>query len=231
MRIDISCRPAFSIATINLALDETFYLDAGTLAMLSEGVDVHASTPGGVTRAFLRKEVSHESLLMVACTAKLDGAWITAAPKYPGDIIEIPIRPDTPMYVEGGTMLGFSQNVTADSKYAGLASIGLHEGAAALRLSGQGTLLGCAFGGVQAFTLGEQECIFVDTGYLLAWSESCNFRVGPLQGIVSSRLTGESLAARIGGPGVVYTQSRAQQNLKEWLFPGMGPNISGKNPD
>jgi uncharacterized protein (AIM24 family) len=97
-------------------------------------------------------------------------------------------------------------------------------------VSGEGVLLSCAYGGTQSFTLGEGESIYVDTGFLLAWSESCHFKVGPLQGIVSSKLTGEGLVAQITGPGVVHTQSRAQQGLREWLFPGLGPNLGGQNP-
>jgi uncharacterized protein (AIM24 family) len=152
------------------------------------------------------------------------------APRYPGDVLEIPVIANEPMYVEAGSLLGFSQEVSADARYAGLANIALHQGAAALRITGNGVLLVCAYGGTQSFHLGEGEAIFVDTGFLLAWSEGCKFRVGPLQGVVSSKLTGEGLVAQITGPGVVHTQSRAQQGLRDWLFPGMGPNLSGQNP-
>jgi uncharacterized protein (TIGR00266 family) len=230
MQIDIECRPAFSIATILLELEETFYVDSGSLSMLSAGIDIHASAPGGATRAFLRREIAHESLLMTACTAKLDGAWITAAPRYPGDILELTVRPDEPMYAEAGCMLGFSKGVSADARYAGLGNIALHQGAAALRVTGSGMMLVCAYGGTQSFNLADGESIFVDTGFLLAWSQSCKFKVGPLQGIISSKLTGEGLVAQITGPGVVHTQSRAQQGLREWLFPGLGPNLNGQNP-
>ena len=82
--------------------------------------------------------------------------------------------------------------------------------------------------GIERFELGDGDDVIIDTGYLLAWSKSCKFQVGALGGLKTALLTHEGLVARITGPGVVYVQSRAQRNLREWLIPAMGPNVNGK---
>ena len=227
MHVDLRGQPAYTIALITLDEGEAVFTEAGSISVLSQGIDVHAKTFGGAVKALIRKQFAHESFFMAECRAKLHEAWVMVAPKYPGDIATIDVGQSGPLMIEAGSLLAIAETVDLDTRYAGLSNIVLHEGAAALRCEGHGALLVCSYGSMNRFEVPAGDRIIVDTGYLLAWSDGMGFRVGPLQGMLSSQLTGEGLVAEITGPGVVYTQSRAAQGLRDWILPQMGPNKRG----
>ena len=224
MDISVECSPAYSMAYVSLLAGESFVVEHGAMAMMSEGVAVKGSLHGGVGRAIMRKTFGEESFFMGTYTAEVHGAWIAVAPPFPGDVTILEIDHHHPMICETGAVVGHADTVHVDVKYAGARAIVLREGAATLRLHGEGKALLSSYGGIQRFELGEEQSLVVDTGHLVAWSEGMQLRIGMLGGAVASQLTGEGLVARLTGPGVLYVQTRAEQEFKSWLFPDRAQN-------
>lgn len=211
---------------MTLDLDESVFVDGGSLAMFSYGIEPKAHLYGGAVKSLVRRKLANESMFMIRCLAHVHGAWVRAAPQFPGDVKIVPMHGDNPLMVESGSLLAFSEDVSLKTRYAGLSNIVLHEGAAAILCEGTGTLLVCAYGGIDTIELADDMKIFVDTGYLVAWGRDMGFRVGPMHSLVQADLTHEGMIAELTGPGVVYTQSRAQHGLKTWMLPALGPNAS-----
>lgn len=219
MQVQLECSPSYTLAYCYLALGETVYVESGAMVMMSEGLEVAGGVgPGGISSAAVRKIFGGQNFMMGRYSATHQGAWVAAAPPYPGDIASIDLQQET-FHVQQGSLLAVSENIDFDVKYAGVRSIVLREGATMLRLSGTGQILVSSFGGLQRFDLGGEDRLTVDTGHLVGLSDTVGLRVEPLSGVKTSVLTGEGLVARLSGPGTVFVQTRAEQELRSWLAP------------
>jgi uncharacterized protein (TIGR00266 family) len=222
MKVDITSRPAYSIAYVKLENGESVFAEAGAMVAISGGVEAGAVMSGGVMRSALRRIVAQESLLMTRFTARVFGAWVALAPRFPGDVATLELTPEHEMIVQSGSMLAHAETLEVSAAIGNLQSFALKEGATVLRARGSGTLVIAAYGGLERFDLRDGETLVVDSGHLTAWSASLGFRVGPLKGVLSSTLTGEGIVGEFTGPGVVYVQTRAEQQLRSWLLPDRG---------
>lgn len=214
------------MAYIYLAADESVLVEPDGMATMSAGVRVDPGVgPGGIVKAAMRKSLGSESFFMGRYTAEVDGAWVGVAPKYPGDMSAEDLV-DESILIEAGALVAVGGDLAIDVKWAGLKSIALREGATMLRVSGSGMLLVGSYGGIQRFTLAEGESLVVDTGHLVGFTDSMGFKVGPLSSATTSVLVGEGLVGVLTGPGTVLVQTRAEQSLKDWLFPEKSQNKS-----
>lgn len=224
MRFTRTCEPSYTLAYVQLEYGESILAVTGAVALMSAGIEAKVVAPGGLTRSYIRRRFGDESFFMGKYTARTHDAWVALAPNFPGDVRDIRITEDNPLLIEAGKLLAHSEGVEVDVKYAGLRNIALHEGATILRAHGEGHLLLSAYGGVEHFELGDGDPVVVDTGHLVAWSQNCGFAVGPLGGIIGSQLNGEGLVGEITGPGDLWVQSRAEQDIRDWILPGREPN-------
>lgn len=222
MEVNVTSRPAYSLAYVKLADGESVFCEQGSMAAISGGIEVSATMHGGIVRSTLRRLTTQENFILVQYTARTSGAWVALAPKFPGDITPISINPGDDLVMQSGSFLASSDNVDVAPALGSIQTLALHEGATVMHVTGQGTVIIAAYGGVERFDLGIGQQLVVDSGHLVAWSASLGFRVGPLKGIVSATLTGEGLVGEFTGPGVVYLQTRAEQHLRSWLFPKHG---------
>jgi uncharacterized protein (TIGR00266 family) len=228
MDISISCQPAYSLAVVRLEHGESVSAESGAMAMMSGGIKVQGRIQGGLIRGAIRKAFGDESFFMARYTAETHGAWVALAPRYPGDIAVIDIVPGEDILIEAGASLGFSDGVTLDTQFSGIRTIALREGATVLRASGQGPMLICSYGGIQAVPVRAGEQLIVDTGHLVAWTASMDRRFGPLGDVVTSVTTGEGLVGQLTGPGTVWIQTRAEVGMREWIFPEKWQNKGGR---
>ena len=193
------------------------------MAAMSAGVTVGSSFgPGGMGKALLRREVGGESLFMTKYTSDVHGAWVALAPRYPGDIQLCGVAAGEDLLIQAGSLLGHTDGVTVDVKWAGVRNVVLREVATLLRAHGDGDVLIASYGGLQRFDLAEGEGMVVDTGHLVAYGIDVVMKVGMLGGARVSAMSGEGVVARLTGPGPVFIQTRAEQGLRSWLVPGRG---------
>lgn len=194
------------------------------MAAISAGISVSAGMgPGGLKKAALRNQLGSESFFMAKFTSDVMGAWVALAPRYPGDIEQHALQGDG-LLVQTGSLLGISEGVDVDVKWAGLRSIVMREGSMLLRLHGHGTALIAAYGGFQRFDLADGEVMVVDSGHLVAFGDTMKIQIGPLGGVRVAMFSGEGLVAKLTGPGPVYIQTRAEQGLRSWVNPDRGHN-------
>ena len=88
-----------------------------------------------------------------------------------------------------------------------------------LRVKGTGTLLVSSYGAIHPVTLAAGEKYVVDTGHLVAFTESIGFRVRTIGGVKSTMFSGEGLVVDLTGPGRVLLQSRSTDQFLAWLIP------------
>ena len=225
MHVNIRCRPAYAIAYLILGYDERVYAERGAMATMSTGVKMKGTLGGdGALRALKRKAFGGESLLFTEFRAQTEGAWVGVAPAYPGDIQVLDISQLEPMMVESGALLAYAPGVSSNVAFTGLRTMAMHEGIALLELQGAGTAVISSYGGIDEVELGAGDEVIVDTGHIVAFSASMRFDVGPLGSVGKSVTSGEGLVAKFTGPGRVLVQTRAEQSLRDWLFPNGAQN-------
>lgn len=224
MKVELQGKPAYTAAYVFLDRGESILADRGAMMMMSGGMEASGTVHGGVAKAFLRRTLGGENFFQARYTAQIQDAWVALGPPFPGDIETVSLDRTGPIFAQSGSVLAHAETIEVDVKFSGAKRIALREGATALRLHGTGQALLSTYGAMQEFDLEEGETITVDTGHLVAWSASCRMEVGVLGGMIASQLTGEGLVGNVSGPGHVWTQTRAEQNMRSWILPDREQN-------
>ncbi|MFT6564171.1 MAG: hypothetical protein ACJAY5_000922, partial [Actinomycetes bacterium] len=85
-------------------------------------------------------------------------------------------------------------------------------------LSGTGQVVASAYGALDLIDLPAGQGFTIDTGHLVAYDAGMDVKIRKVsKGWITSAKTGEALVMDIQGPGRVWTQTRNQQDLVEWL--------------
>lgn len=223
MHIEIppQLRGAYAAAYAHLRAGETLQVERDAMLAMSDGVQVQAGIgSGGVVRAGLRKAFGGQTFFTGNYTAEVDGAWVAVAPRMPGDVIDLELRPGRPgLRLTQGAFIAADMRVNVDASWGGARKVLLQEGVTVLQATGQGHLLFGSYGGVQRYELAQGQHLVVDAGHIVAWSDTMTPQVGMLDSVTTAAVTGQWLVARFAGPGVVYAQTRAETHLRNWLFP------------
>ena len=86
-----------------------------------------------------------------------------------------------------------------------------------MKLSGSGNLYFNAYGDIQEVDVDGE--YIVDTGHVVGFEPSLNFKIRGLGGLKSTLFSGEGLVMRFRGKGKLYIQSRNLNSLASWVTP------------
>jgi uncharacterized protein (TIGR00266 family) len=135
------------------------------------------------------------------------------APPYQGDITAIKLSGR--IYAQSGAFLASSPTINIDIKWGGAKTFFAGEGLFLLRLEGSGDLFLSAFGGIEMLDVDGK--LAVDTGHIVAFEDSLDFRVRPVGGLKATLLSGEGLIAEFSGRGRVWIQTRSISEYIGWI--------------
>jgi uncharacterized protein (TIGR00266 family) len=114
-------------------------------------------------------------------------------------------------YLAGDVSLNIETRASVKGFFAG-------EGLFIMRVTGSGVLLLSAFGAIHALQLQPGQPYIVDTGHIVAFSETMTYEVRrAARSLLGSFTSGEGFVAHFTGPGVLYTQTRSPQGFAPWL--------------
>ena len=133
-------------------------------------------------------------------------------------------------YLAGDASLAISIQGSARGMLSG-------EGLFLLTVQGSGLLLLSSFGAIHTKELGSGEEYIVDTGHIVAFEDTMQWRIekatgasqgigGFFKGLMTSALTGEGFVCRYRGPGKLYIQTRQLPGFARQLLPFL-PRPSG----
>lgn len=216
MKTEILYSPSYSTAKVTLAEGETIKAESGSMVAMAD-VDLQTSTEGGVLKGLKRSILGGESFFMNTFTAQRDGAELYLAPDLPGDVVAWSMAGD--LLVQSGSYLASSAGITVDTKVGGGKSFFSGEGLILLRVSGEGDLLLSSFGAIHPIDLAPGQKMTVDTGHMVAWTESVQYDVRKIGNWKSTFFSGEGLVCDLTGPGRIYLQTRSQSAFLGWLIP------------
>lgn len=227
MNVDIQYRPSYSLATITLKAKESIQVESGAMVAMAPELEMQTDARGGLMKSLTRSIFGGESFFINTYTAPVDGIRLAIAPTLPGDVAVVELVKQE-LLVQSGSYLASSAGVNVDTKWTGAKTFFGGEGLIMLKLSGSGTLILSSYGAIHTMTLKAGEKIKVDTGHLVSFESSIQYRIQKVAGWKSTLLSGEGLVIELTGPGDVTLQTRSQDAFLAWLLPKI-PRQSSNN--
>lgn len=231
---------------IELDPNETVIAEAGGMMMMDSAIKMDTILGDGSdaekSKGFLgkiggaaKRAFTGESLFMTTFTNYGSGKkHISFAAPYPGTIIPIDLKQfqgklicqkDAFLCAAKGTSVGI-----AFTKKIGAGLFG-GEGFILQKLEGDGLAFIHAGGTLASKELAPGETIKIDTGCLVAMSQSVQYDIEFVGGLKNSLFGGEGLfLATLTGPGVVFVQSLPFSKLADRIY-SAAPQTGGKSVD
>lgn len=215
MDVDISAGPAFAMGTVALPPGGSVRVEAGGMAMTRGDVTVQTSTQGGFLKG-IRRALGGVSFF-VNDYSSATGGQVGVAATLPGDMTKVSVDGRTPLLVQSGSWTASDPAIDVDSKWGGGKTFFSGEGLILLRCTGAGDLLVSSYGAIIAAELAPGESMTLDTGHVVAFDETVQYRVRKAGSWKSTLLGGEGLVTEFTGPGRVWMQTRSTFDLIEWI--------------
>lgn len=215
-------RTSFTHLEVELEQNESIVSESGAMASCDSGVQVHSSLKGGLFVSLIRKVLGGESLFINRYTNPLPQRRLKLilSKATPGDIVVRELKGET-IYLQPGSFLCATDGVELKLKWAGFRLLFGGEGLFRWAASGSGKIWIGVFG-----ALVEQELngeLIVDSGHLVAYPDSVQYKIQFSGGLFSSFFSGEGLVGRLEGRGKIYLQTRSFNGFVSWLNPRL-PN-------
>ena len=218
MKHEILYKPSYSLAVLDMERGEEIVAESGAMVSMSPGISIETSTRGGgLLGGLARKFLTNESFFLNTFHADEPGE-ITLAPPLPGDVFYMDMRNQTLM-VQSGSYMASSKSLSVDTQWGGAKTFFSKEGLFLIRVHGSGDLFLSSYGAIHIKELGHGEKYIVDTGHMVAFDETVNYRVTRVGGLKSTLFSGEGLVVELTGPGRILIQSRSADSFLSWLIP------------
>jgi uncharacterized protein (TIGR00266 family) len=217
MDVTIRHQPAYSLAVVTLAANETIKVEPGAMVSHTDGLTTETKAAGGLFGG-LKRMVAGESFFQNTWKAPAQGGEITLAPSLPGDMITLQIG-GSEFLLRSGAYLSSESGVSIDASWGGSKGFFGGGGLILLKVSGSGKLIAATYGAIEERTLASGQRYIVDTGHIVGFDASVQFSVQKSGGWKSTILGGEGLVCQLTGPGRVLMQSRSEQAFLGWLLP------------
>lgn len=228
MRQSIEFAPAYAMATVDLDPGESVTVEAGSMVAMSDGLEIKTHIGGTRTGFFgailnflaaLVKKFLGGETLFVNTFRPPEGQTgrVMIAPALSGDIVHYPLDGTKSLIVQASSYLASSGDITVKTKFGGLKSLFSGEGAFWLIISGTGNLWVNCYGAIHEVDV--QGSYVVDTGHIVAFDDSLDYKIKGSGSLKSTLLSGEGLTCHFNGHGKLFVQSRNLGGMLHWITP------------
>jgi len=218
MQTEILYRPSFSMTRVQLQPDEEIRVEAGSMVSMSAGVTIETKMQGGFLKSLTRSVLGGESFFVNLYKAPAEGGEINLAPALPGDMFVLELSNDT-MLVQSGAFVASALTVEINTSWGGAKGFFGSGNLILLKAGGSGPLVLASYGAIHEVSLAAGQKYTIDTGHIVAFSESMGFQVRRVGGMKSTLLSGEGLVVDLTGPGKLLMQTRSTAAFLAWLIP------------
>lgn len=194
---------------------ESITAEAGALVFMKGNIEIKTKLrQGGLLKNLKVTFLGNESFFVNEYVANGNGCIIGLTGPPVGDIVEIPVTPNSGVIVQSGSYIASTPGIDIDTKWQGFTKGIFGSELFMLKLTGNGKVFCNAYGGIIQKELANGEKMILDNYHLVALTENTNYTVTKFGGLKNTILGGEGLVTEIIGPGTVYFQTK---NLKELI--------------
>jgi uncharacterized protein (TIGR00266 family) len=229
MKYEIKYKPSYSMLVVNLEGGETITGESGAMTYMDPNIEVHTrkrekSLLGSLGLAI----VGRQSFWVNDYTASQGSGEVGLVAAPVGDIEMLEVKPDQGYVIQKSAYIASTQNVDLDIKWEGFTKGLFGQGLFMIRVKGNGNLFINVFGAVDKHTLKPGQTLTVDNFHLVAFSDSCSYKVTKFGGLKETLLGGEGLVTQITGPGDIYIQTKNLREFVDWLWTLIEPRVQSR---
>ena len=219
LKYSIKYDPSYSMLVVDLEAGEKITGEAGAMTYMSPNIEV-------VTRQRERSILGTigislfggQSLFVNDYVARGGSGQLGLAAAPVGDIQVMRIEPGRGYIVQKASYLASTDDIDLDVKWEGFSKGLFGQGLFMIKVTGRGDLFVNTFGAIDRHELGPGEEMVVDNFHLVAFSDSCDYKVEKFGGWKETILSGEGFITRIRGPGEVYLQTKNLREFVDWIW-------------
>ncbi len=229
MKYDIKYKPSYSMLVVNLEQGEKIIAESGALTYMDPNIEVHTrkrekSFLGSLSLAIFGRQ----SFWVNEYTASNGSGEVAFVSAPVGDIETLEVKPNQGYVIQKAAYIASTENVDLDVKWEGFTKGLFGQGIFMIKAKGDGTLFINTFGAIDKHTLKPGQTLIVDNFHLVAFSDTCNYKVTKFGGLKETLLGGEGLVTQITGPGDVYIQTKNLREFVEWLWTLIEPRVRSR---
>jgi uncharacterized protein (TIGR00266 family) len=229
MKYDTKYKPSYAMLVVTLDQNETITAEAGAMTYMSPNIEAHTRKREKSLLGTLGLSIiGGQSFWVNDYTATNGSGEVAFAAAPVGDIETIEIAPDKGFIVQKSAYIASTENVNLDVKWEGFTRGLFGQGLFMLKATGNGSLFINTFGAIDKHTLNSGQTLIVDNFHLVAFSDSCSYKVTKFGGLKETLLGGEGLVTQITGPGDVYVQTKNLNEFVEWLWTLLEPRVRSR---
>ena len=138
------------------------------------------------------------------------------------------VQPGRGYVIQKSAYIASTQGIDLDLKWEGFTKGLFGQGLFMLRATGNGQLFINTFGAIDTHTLKPGQTLIVDNFHLVAFSDTCSYKVIKFGGLKETLLGGEGLVTQITGPGDVHIQTKNVKEFVDWLWTLLEPRVQSR---
>jgi len=214
---------------VTLDHGEKITAEAGSMTYMDTNIEVHTRKREKSLLGSLGLAVLGRQSFWVNDYTAVNGsgeAAFVAAPV--GDIEQLEVKPGRGYIIQKAAYIASTENVNLDVQWEGFTKGLFGQGLFMIRVSGAGQLFINTFGAIDKHTLEQGQSMVVDNFHLVAFSDSCSYKVTKFGGLKETLLGGEGLVTNITGPGDIYIQTKNLGEFVEWLWTLLEPRVRAR---
>lgn len=202
--------PAYASLHLKLRANETVLVEAGAMAAMDACIQMKSKVKGGLMQGIGRM-LGGESLFISEFTAVGQPGELILSPGIPGDVQYYPLDGSCSLLVQSSGFVAASPTVEVDTKFQGFKGFFSGESLFLLKVNGTGDFWFSSYGAILEIPVDGD--YVVDTGYIVAFEDTLNYKVEMLgglsfRGLRTGILGGDGLVCRFTGKGKLWVQSR-----------------------
>ena len=230
MKYEIKYDPSYAMLVVDLDAGEKITGEAGAMTYMSPSIEVETrmrerSLLGTIGVSLF----GGQSLFVNDYVAKGGPGQLGLAAAPVGDIQVMRVEPGQGFIVQKASYLASTDDIELDVKWEGFTKGLFGQGLFMIKVHGRGDLFVNTFGAIDRHELGPGEELVVDNFHLVAFSDSCDYRVERFGGWKETILSGEGFITRIKGPGEVFLQTKNLREFVDWLWVLLSPRVRSRS--
>lgn len=209
--------PDFAMLDVDLQPNEKMVAESGAMVAMTSNMKMQTSSRGGILKGLKRAVLGGESFFQNTYWPEGGPGRIHFAAGAPGDIIQSTLGPGETILMMSTAFICSTDSVQIDTKWGGARGFFSGMGLFLLKAQGPGDVFMSAYGAVHPVRV--DGTYIVDTGHIVAFPETCQYRIRKVGGIKSLFFSGEGIVAEFTGQGTVWIQTRNGSSLATFLHP------------
>lgn len=229
VKYEVKYKPSYAMLVIHLDPEETITAEAGAMTYITPNVEVNTrkrekSLLGTLGLTLLGRQ----SFFVNDYTAR-GGAGEAAFVSAPvGDIESLQISKGKGYIIQKAAYVASTRGVDLDVQWQGFTKGLFGQGLFMIKVTGEGTAFINTFGALDRHNLAAGEKLVVDNFHLVAFSDTCNYKVTQFGGLKETLLGGEGLVTEITGPGEVLIQTKNLSEFVDWIWGLLEPRVRSR---